>query len=122
MTTPGDLRRRIAFDARAVTDDGMGNVEGDWVEQFVVWAAVRPRLGGETVTAARLAGRQPMLITVRQSTQAKLITTDWRARDPLKAPSAKSAAEGALYNIRAIAPPNDSRAWLELLCEAGVAT
>jgi len=109
----GTLRHRIAFDRREDVDDDFGNTEADFVEQFVVWAGVEARFGGETVTAARLAGQQPLTITVRRSAQTAMITPDWRARD---------TATGALYNIRSIADPDDRHAFLELLCQAGVAT
>jgi head-tail adaptor len=116
QTRAGDLRHRIAFDKRQdVNPDApldLGNTQSAFVEQFVVAAKVEARFGGETVTAARLAGQQPVTITVRQSTQTRLITTDWRARD---------ARTGTIYNIRSIVDPDDRRAFLEMLCQSGVA-
>lgn len=77
----GSLRERITFDARAVTDDGYGNpVSGDFTEQFTVWGRVRPLKGGETVLASRLAGTQPVIITVRDTSDTREITSAWRAR------------------------------------------
>jgi hypothetical protein len=67
--------------------------------------------GGEDVMAARLEGRQPVVLTVRKSTDTDDITTDWRATD---------ARTGAVYNIRTVQPSED-RAWIDLLCESGVA-
>jgi hypothetical protein len=75
--------------------------------------AVEARFGGEGVTAARLSGQQPVTITVRQSSQTRQITTDWRGAD---------AGSGQIYNTRSIADPIDAHAFLELLCQAGVAT
>jgi SPP1 family predicted phage head-tail adaptor len=102
----------MAFDKRQDVDDGYGNTQSDFVEQFVVWASVRAKFGGETVTAARLAGQQPVTVTVRQSSQTEQITTDWRARD---------TRSGVLYNIRSIVDPDDAGAYFELLCQSGVA-
>lgn len=113
MTGAGELRHRIAFERREEVDDGYGNVQADYVQQFVVWAGVQARFGGETVTAARLSGQQPLTITVRRSSQTAQITPDWRARD---------ARTGEIYNIRSIADPTDAGAYLELLCQSGVAT
>ncbi|MBR0855663.1 phage head closure protein [Bradyrhizobium liaoningense] len=113
MASAGALRHRMAFDRREDVDDGYGNVQADFVEQFVVWAGVEARFGGEMVTAARLAGQQPLTITVRRNAQTARITTEWRARD---------VRSGEVYNIRSIADPSDRGAFLELLCQAGIAT
>ncbi|UEM09018.1 head-tail adaptor protein [Bradyrhizobium barranii subsp. barranii] len=113
MSQAGALRHRIAFDRREDVDDGYGNTQSEFVEQFVVWAGVEARFGGETVTAARLSGQQPLTITVRRSEQTARIKTDWQARD---------TRTGETYNIRSIADPTDAGAFLELLCQAGVAT
>lgn len=109
-----ELRHRIAFEKRAEIDDGYGNqVSGAFVEQFTVSAKVEAKFGGETVTAARLTGQQPVNITVRQSADTRKITTDWRAHD---------VRNDVYYNIRSITDPDDRRAWFEMLCQSGVAT
>ncbi|ULK98845.1 head-tail adaptor protein [Bradyrhizobium sp. I71] len=113
MTGAGELRHRVAFDRRESADDGYGNTQADYVQQFVVWAGVKARFGGEEVMAARLSGQQPVTITVRRSSQTAQIKPDWRARD---------ARTGEIYNIRSIADPTDRSAFLELLCQKGVAT
>jgi head-tail adaptor len=115
VTTAGQLRHRFGFEKRAATDDSYGNtVAGDFVEQFVVAAAFEARFGGEAVTAARLTGQQPVTLTVRQSTQTRLIATDWRAHDK---------RSGVYYAIRSIVDPDPDHpgAWLDILCQAGVA-
>lgn len=76
----GRLSARVAFDARADADDGHGNRVGAWQERFVVSARVVPRIGGESVVGARLAGVQPLEITVRASPQTRAIGSDWRVR------------------------------------------
>jgi head-tail adaptor len=108
--TAAELRHAIAFDRRATFDDGMGNEEAGWEEQFTTRAKLKARFGGEAVTAARLVGRQPVTIVVRHSAQSLQIRPDWRARD---------LRTGALYAIRSIADPDDGRQWLEILCETG---
>lgn len=112
----GDLRQRITFAVRADITDEYGNTQGGWADQFTCAAQITPRLGGETVDAARLSGRQPVVIRVRASTDTRRVRTDWKATD------ITSASE---YNIRAVADPDLGTAehgkWLELFAETGVA-
>ncbi len=117
MTTAGELSHKVAFDKRqdVNTDapDDLGNTQSVFVEQFVVSAKVQAKFGGEAVIAARLTGQQPVTIVVRQSSKTLLIRDDWRARD---------AREGTEYAIRSIVDPDDGGAWLEILCQTGVAS
>lgn len=110
----GDLNSRVTFQRRVTADDGYGNEVGEWQTQFTVWAGFKPLRGTETVMAARLSGRQPYIVTIRQSSQTRQITTDWRAVD------ARNSSR--VFNIRAITDPDGTRAWLEVLTEQGVAT
>jgi head-tail adaptor len=116
--TAGLLSERFEFAKRTDTStnsppgDGYGNFEGAFVTQFTSWARRRFLRGGEDVMAARLQGRQPVILTIRRSSQADLVTTDWRATD---------ARSGTVYNIRSVEFTED-RMWIDLLVEAGVAT
>lgn len=112
MPSAGHMRHRIAFDKRETVDDGLGNSQADFVEQFVVAAEVVAKLGGEAVTAARLVGQQPVTITIRRSSQARAITEDWRARD---------VRSGVEYAIRSIVVPDAAGVWLEILTQTGTA-
>lgn len=109
----GKLIELIAFDERAVVDDGYGNlIAGDFVEQFRQRAAFTYLRGNEGVDAAAQASAVPVIITIRNSEQARAINTAWQARDVRK---------GTLFNIKTI-PTQSAREMLELLCESGVAT
>jgi len=109
----GALRERLAFDRRVEADDGYGNAEADWVEQFAVSARVLPLKGSEAVMGARLAGRQPVIITVRASRQSRTIAADWRARD---------TRSGAVYAITAPAANMDENGvYLDVLATTGAA-
>lgn len=77
----GALRELYAFDQRIQQDDGYGNTVGDWQEVFRAAVGRVALKGGEAVQAARLEGRQPHLITIRNSVNAALVTPDWRCRD-----------------------------------------
>ncbi len=111
----GDLRHRLTFAERNTTTDEFGNVSTGWTDKFTVSANITPRLGGEAVEAARLAGRQPVIIRVRQSPDTVLITTDWKATDQA----------GHEYNIRTAVDPLLGDAshgfWIDMLAETGVA-
>ncbi len=108
----GRLQFRVAFDQRAEVEDGHGNTEADWVEQFQCRAGYIHLRGGENVMAGRLSGKHPQIITVRASSQTRLITTAWQLRD---------ARTGAVFNIRDVTHETD-RQWISLLVESGVAT
>lgn len=110
-TGTGDLNRRFAFDKRGAAGDGHGGTSTAFVEQFVVSAQVTAMRGGESVMQARLAGQHVQVVRVRSSSSTRLVTPTWRARD---------ARSGAIFNIRDVTPSED-RAWIDFLCESGVA-
>lgn len=111
----GELRQRVTFSQRAVISDGYGNEEGEFQDQFTVHARIQPRLGGETVIAARLQGVQPVTIRVRQSTDTRQIDATWRV---------ENAVTHVKYNIRTVVDPeehtSDHGKWIDILAEAGV--
>lgn len=117
MSGAGDLRERIAFDKRETSSDGGGGTTTSWSEQFTVWGGFTHLRGGETVLAGRLEGRHTLVIRVRASTNTRLITSDWRARD---------ARRGTEFAIRDVTlEPMDAggrpaRGYIDLLCESGV--
>lgn len=109
----GQLRERIAFDARGAVDDGYGNiVAGDWAEQFRTRAEFIFVHGSETVMAGRLESREAIVVRIRANATTRAITTDWQMRD-LK--------NGEAYNVRSI-EETKGRNVLDLLCESNVAT
>lgn len=112
MAGAGDLPFRFTFSRREDVDDGYGNtVSGDFVDQFTLWTGCKFLRGGEGVIAARLEARQPAILTVRVSPEARRISADWRAVD----------ADGVEYAIRENPKLSDDRSRLEMLVEAGVA-
>lgn len=115
MAKAGSLRSLLAFEERIMESDGAGNEQGPFVERFRVPAEVRNGRGSETVLANRLEGIQPVTITVRQSSQTRMIRSDWRARD---------VRTGEVYALRSPAadPAHGKGAWLEMVAASGVAT
>lgn len=112
----GELRERATFARPDAISDEYGNVSTGWQDMFTVAANITPRLGGESVDAARLAGRQPVIIRVRQSDNTRQIRTDWKATN---------VRTGIAYNIRTAVDPNQGDTahgkWIDMLAEAGVA-
>lgn len=109
--TSGNLKHRFRFEQRSDVDDGYGNTKGAWVAVFTYAAGRRFLRGGETVQAARLEGRQPVVLTIRSSAASRAVTTDWRCVD---------ARTGEIYNIRTVNPTED-RKYIDFICESGVA-
>ena len=107
----GRFYHRVAWDRRDVADDGYGNEVADWAEQFQTRAGFTFLRGSEAVIAARLEGRQPVIVRVRVSSQTRQITTDWRMRD---------ARTGEVYAVRSIIETDD-RAYRDITVERGVA-
>lgn len=111
----GALRHRVTFAERNTIEDAYGNVSTGWLDRFTVSANIIPRLGGEAVEAARLAGRQPVIIRVRKSPDTVKIKTDWKATD----------GAGNIYNIRTAIDPylGDNRFgfFIDMMAESGVA-
>lgn len=112
----GQLRDKVHCQKRGPVVDELGNeVPGGsaWTTQFTVRAGFRPRNGGESVIAGRLQGVQPYIVTVRQSSQTRQITTDWRLVD--------ARDDKRVFAVRTVADPDGKRAWLEMLVEHGAA-
>lgn len=109
----GQMTYRLAFDAPAVADNGAGGRRRGWTEGLhECWAAVRFLRGGETVIAARLAGVQPVVVTIRACDAARAIRHDWRIRD---------LRSGTVYSISAPPVASDSRGFLDIVAQSGVA-
>lgn len=118
--TAGNLRYRLGFFQRENVSDGYGNTQADYPDEpdFEEWAQGIPRLGGETVIAARLTGAQPVTFRVRQTPDTVTVNTeDWKLRD---------MATGLDYNIRSIVDPlsgtREHGKWLDILVQSGVVT
>jgi len=77
MPGAGQLKDRISFSQRE--PDANGVRLGDWGEPLTVWAQLTWLRGGEGVLAQRLAGRQPVVITVREFAATRAIDNSWRA-------------------------------------------
>jgi len=112
MIRAGGMTYRLAFDRPTVAPNGQGGQLQGWEEAYRCAAHILFLRGGEVVQAARLAGRQPAVMTVRSCSLLASVTPEWRLRD---------VRAGTIWNIRSIVRTQD-RAFYELTCESGVAT
>lgn len=108
---PGQLTHRVAWEFRKKVSDGFGNETGKFAEVFQCRAGFTPLRGTEAVMASRLAGRQPVVVRIRVSSDSRQIAPDWRMRD---------VRTGQFYAVRSIAPTPD-RMWFDVMVESGVA-
>ena len=116
----GDLRTRLGFYQRgsSVGSPDYGSIDTyPGTATFTAYGKVEPKLGGETIVAGRLAGKNFSNVTVLQSSDSNAVDTDWIC---------KNEDTGEVYNIRSVIDPHQSDAkhgmWWEMLCEKGVAT
>ena len=79
MTHAGQFRRRITF-RRQTTDPATHEATG-YEDVVTRDARIEPLKGQESVQAARMAGKQPVKITVRRDLDTKLIDNGWQAKD-----------------------------------------
>lgn len=110
----GDLDWRVQLLRRGLVDDGYSNLlaSGEYEYVATIWAHMQPLVGSESVQAARLGGKQPYVLTVRQSATTRAIDETWRLADD----------RNPNRNFAVTAPPIDpdgDRAWLEILIVEG---
>lgn len=107
----GQLSDRVAFDRPTQASNGQGGLISGWAERHACWAQITWLRGSETVIAARLAGRQPVVVRVRACPAAAEIRTDWRIRD---------LRRGLEFAIKSGPVPSADRGWLDFTAESGV--
>lgn len=107
----GQLFHSVTFSVMTEVPDSHGGFDLVPVS-FTTRAHIRYLRGGETVQAARLTGKQPVVVTVRRNSQTIALTTDAKMTD---------ARTGTEYQIRGIVPTDD-RQFMEITAESGVAT
>lgn len=107
MAVLGKMRGKVRFDRRGL--DANGDPLGAWAPFATVAARVRHMRGGEQVLQQRIAGVQPVIVTVRSSTATRQVTTGDRA---------VNARTGTPLDIKSVAP-DETGTFIEILCEAG---
>lgn len=106
--TIGEMREMVTLERYTPgADDGYGGtLPGVW-SGYTAWARIQNLKGSETVIAARLGGKQPVMIAVRWTPDLAAMTTAWRARhsDTLRE-----------YDIKSVAA-DEAREFVEILAE-----
>lgn len=105
------LDYHAAFSSRETVETDMGGTQDEWVAQFIEWAAVKHLRGGESVMQARLASRNPVIITVRNSARARQITSEWQVELRDRTGMRKT------YAIKEDPRPTEASGFLEMLAE-----
>jgi head-tail adaptor len=110
----GKLINKVIFQKPIEMPNSTGGTYQGWEEAtYTCRATFKWLRGGETVQAARLEGRQPVVVTIRASVAARQIRENWRMID----------AETAIpYDVRLPPVPTDDWAFLEITAESGVPT
>jgi len=107
----GQLIEFVSWQKRLPINDGYGNTEGTFEEQFTSRAGYTWMKGGEAVIAARMEGKQPIGVRVRRNSNTLQIRPDWRMVD---------IDSGFIYAVHAITE-SPERGYLDVLVEMGVA-
>lgn len=105
------LDYHAAFSMRESVETDMGGTEDAWVPQFAEWAAVKHLRGGESVMQARLASRNPVIVTIRNSARARQITSEWQVRLRSRSGVVKD------YEVKEDPRPTEADGFLEFLAE-----
>ena len=104
--TAQHLTQRAAFYEPFEERDADGMLVQSWLLRFTLAAHVLYLRGSEAVMQSRLQSKNPAIITVRKSSQARAITSEWRAE-----------IAGKTYEIREDPRPSQDRRLLEMLAE-----
>lgn len=106
------LYHKFSFQKRiSQGNDGIGNDQSDWVEQFSTRSRKTILRGGEEVISSRLSGTQTAVLTVRSQPNTKLVDSFWRAVD---------SRTGEAWNVMTNEPADD-RLYIDMLVKTGVA-
>ena len=104
--TAAQLTRRASF-LRAIEErDEDGMIVQGWRLQFTCAAHVHYLRGSEAVMQARLQSRTPAIVTVRDTPQARAITSEWRCE-----------IDGRTFELQEDPRPDQARRLLEILVE-----
>lgn len=104
--TAQHLTQRAAFYEAFERRDADGMLVQSWLLRFTLAAHVLYLRGSEAVMQARLQSKNPAIITVRHSVQARAITSEWRAE-----------IGGKTFALKEDPRPSQDRRLLEMLAE-----
>lgn len=119
---PGKLDTRCTFQEQTRTSDGGGGFTTEWTDRFTAWGgfmfpSIRSRM--EVIAAGAVQTVNAAQLTVRDSTNTRLVTKEWRVEvvsDPNVSPTAVE-----VWNVRK-ALPRTRDGYLRFEVEEGVPT
>lgn len=100
-----DLKSRARFYEPYEAVDEDGQVVQDWLLRFNCAAHVRYLRGSEAVMQARLESKAPVVVTIRDSADARQVTSEWRVH-----------VDGRMFELRE--DPRPEGMMLAMLAEA----
>lgn len=104
---PGELDQRIKIMRQTETPDGYGGNTIAWVEQFEIWAKVRPLSGSELTDYDRVNAEAKYIFIIRYPINVlDSDRIDW---------------DGEGYNIRVRKKPTGRSLYMQIEAERGVA-
>lgn len=110
MTNPS-LTSRVKLQARgASANDGAGNAISGWIDIASERAEIKTARGGESVVAARLAGREVFVIRVRANAVTRALTAANRVLD---------LDSGRTLGILSVESAGPRDPYVKLYCESG---
>lgn len=98
------LDTMAAFQSPVHERDEDGMVVQGWRDEFTAWAHVLYKRGTEAYEQARMASQRPVVLTIRDSSAARRITSEWRA-----------VIGGRVYDIKEDPTPTPDRGFLQML-------
>lgn len=105
--TAQHLMQRAAFYEPFEERDADGMLVQSWLLRLTCAAHVTWLRGGETVMAARMQSKNPAIITVRDFTESRAITSEWRVE-----------VDGRTFEIQEDPRPDQGRRTLAMLAQA----
>jgi len=106
MPGAGALRDKVTFQGRG--EDANGERLGPWEDVFSVPAELIWLRGSEAAVEARLQGRQPVVIRVRDEDRTRALTSAWRAVN------ARNVAQ--VFDVKSAAPDRE-RGFISVMAE-----
>jgi Phage head-tail joining protein len=105
----GSFTYRAYFYAPKFQDDERGGSQDGWLDPVSRLVSVAYRRGGEAMDAARLEGRQTIILTVLRDSFAKTIASDWGVK-----------IDGIDYAVTEPPTLTESRIHLEMMAQRRV--
>lgn len=106
MINAGQLDERVTLQAKAATQNALGEVTGAWADVATVWAKVEPLRGREFFASGQMNSSVDHRVTIR-----------WRSG---VVPTMRLQWRGQPLEVISVIEPSAARTVLELMCASGI--